>query len=331
MFTTFYMAMPRHVSFPNYEKCYPKRLKKIFQSNICYKTYENFIPHMQRAVVGNIPPEVIKLLSDKNRGENIKQFQEALSDVSEYLRGFYKRNNKTIGFNLSRLNLSELQNLEDKASEIFNKKVSGLFKKPVKTMFSYEDCGAFADVYKMSLQDEIGNKIMHDKAMKIYYDIELPERYKSTKHAHNNYAEANFWIFLKNILGHKMDETQFTKHYISDLKSGYSMTEFIDDDISPTTRFFHLTEILKIQNFDFLNNFPIGCKLYDAGGYEKLAHFIDDKVTLRHYKKLFYKHWQHDVQPYVEHLSEQIKNTRFPHRDKIQKALDIFKSEYGWR
>ena len=66
------------------EKYYPSRLKKFFRADLNYHTYDKFIPYMKKAVVGNIPPEVINLFNKTDKGEKIKSFQNALSSITKY-------------------------------------------------------------------------------------------------------------------------------------------------------------------------------------------------------------------------------------------------------
>lgn len=63
----------------NFERCYPKRLKKIFQSHLNMTTYDKFIPNMERAIVGNIPPELIKLFPKETRGGKYKTVSKCFS------------------------------------------------------------------------------------------------------------------------------------------------------------------------------------------------------------------------------------------------------------
>ena len=60
----------------NYERCYPKRLKKYFQSKMNYKTYADFVPYTEHATVGNIPKEIIRLFEQNERGTKIKLFSQ---------------------------------------------------------------------------------------------------------------------------------------------------------------------------------------------------------------------------------------------------------------
>ena len=163
---------------------------------------------------------------------------------------------------------------------------------------------------------------MHDKALKVYHNLNVPLR-SNLSRMQNNYAEANFWTFLKFAAGHKLDKTQFTKHYISDMKSGYTLTEFIDNDIIKTTAPLDLN-ILQLKYND-PGNTLINDKLYDGGGFVKCSDFIGDKMVLRYFKKLWFRNSEKELNKVIKDFKEKIANPKTPHRDKIQKALELFK------
>jgi hypothetical protein len=312
----------------NYEKCYPKRLKKIFQSNLNMETYRSFVPNMQRAVVGNIPPEIIKMFPKETRGQNIKDFQNILADTSRYIRASYEK--MRFGQNFSLLDQitygpsQQIKEWVESTNVLFNACLRRYPDNPFVGKLEYIDHGVSAKVFKLSLMDKAGNKIMHDKALKVYHTTQFACENVATMHG--NYAEANFWTYIKRAIGHNMDKTQFTKHYISDLHNGYSLTEFIDSEIPKTTKKVDFANLFRISYRDSHHNRPYYGKLYDAGGFSKNRNFMDDKIVLRYFKKLFFRSPKElpAVQAQIEALAE---NPKTPHRDKIQKALSLFKKE----
>ena len=311
-----------------YKLHYPKRLKKFFQSGLNYETYDKFIPNMQRAVVGNIPPEIIKLF-DNNKKNNILKFQDCLSDITRYLRATYHKIKCRPDFEYFDKNYRPSQSLKNLAADgqvVFNNILKRL---PIKLRSEIEFAGhgSYGNVFKISLFDKDNKKIMHDKALKVYHSIQ--EYVKTEKTMHNNYAEANFWTYLKFWAGHSLDKSQFTKHYISDLKSGYALTEFIDENIPATKSLIHFVKQLHLNSKDAISNLPIRGKIFDVGGFAKDNDFIDDKIVLRYFKKLANRNPEKDLIPYMEQLQTKINNPKTPHRNKIQKALELFKQEFG--
>ena len=312
------------ISAQNYEKCYPTRLKKYFQSDFNYKTYSDFLPKCKNMVVGNIPGEIIKLLPNKNKGNMIKDFQVVLGEIANHLRNsFIRFQISKPGFeDFKKLSAAELSDFENYSSSLMNSKSKNILPKDYSFQIHYVDRGAFKNVFRLSLYDDKYQKIMHDKALQIYFSPECV--YENLAHKHNNYAEANFWIFIKNILGHKMDKSQFTKHYISDMKNAYSLTEFADNTVTPTTSFFPF-EDLGIS-FGDKNKFnkPKNGKFFDAGGYEKTKNFIESKITRKFYKKLLNNNSSKDLQNRISSVKKLLENPKTSDRSKIEQAYELF-------
>lgn len=78
------MSIP--IKLDTYERCYPSRLKRIFRSNLNYRTYNDFVPKTKNPIIGNIPPELIRFFPKETRGEKIKAIQEAFGETAVYLR-----------------------------------------------------------------------------------------------------------------------------------------------------------------------------------------------------------------------------------------------------
>ncbi len=317
------------INLLNYEKCYPSRLKKFFRADINYHTYDQFIPNMKNTVVGNIPPEIIALFKD-NKGKQIKAFQNALSDTAKYLRGCYKsaKEQNLISHDFNDL-CEDLSLFENSVSSIVTRRLEGILPDGLSAELKYIGRGVWGNVFKFSIKNKHGEKIMHDKALKVYHDPKC--KIKGISHIQNNYAEANFWTFIKYAAGHKLDKTQFTKHYISDVKSGYALTEFIDSGIEQTKSPIDFENIFGITYMDVFND-PINNKLYDAGGFVKdnrlsTSGFIDDKIVRRYFKKLLFRNSEKELNKVINDLENKIANPKTPHRDKIQRALELFKQK----
>lgn len=309
------------IHFEQYEKCYPKRLKNFFRSNINYTTYDKFIPNMKTATVGNLPPEIINLFkSDKK--EKIKIFQNALSEAAIYIRTHKNYMNNE---NLSvpkRFDERKVKSFEQNITYSFNEKVKSIMPKDTRVEFKYAKSGGFAHVFKISILNKESKKLMHDKAFKVFYYIQEPIALNCPYH--NNYAEANFWTYIKYRAGHKMDNTKFTRHYISDMKSGYYMTEFIDKDIHKTTSPLSLA-LFGIKFMDWEHNDLILGKMYDGGGFKKKKVFIDDKIVLRYFKKIVNRTSAKEQLKVLANQEKLTENPKTPHRDKIIKANKIYK------
>ncbi len=319
------ICMLGSIKLVNYEKCFSSNLKRIFKSDYNYKTYDEFVPKTKKQILGNFPAEIIKICLGKNKKNNIKLFQDAFADTAVYIRECFHefKKNNIISKDFEDLDKKDLKLFEQNINKIFNGKLKGVLPKGVKAKFEYEGRGMWKNVFKFSLQ-EYGQKIMHDKAIQVFHNSTCPIEVLKT--SQGVYAEANFWTYLKNIAGHKLDKTQFTRHYISDLKNGYSMTEFVDSEIHKTTKPLDIEKLFRIFYTD-VTNIPINEKLYDIGGCLKMPGFIKDKVTMKYYKKLMHRSPGKDLNLFIENLKSLVQNPKTPHKDKIQKALELFEHE----
>ena len=308
----------------NYEKCYPSRLKRFFKADYGYKTYDSFVPDAKCKIAGNLPHEIIELWDAKDRKRNIKLFYKAMGNMSKYLRACYKecKKNNIINYDFNDLDPENLKLLENDFTKFFNKLMQGILPDNIKISLSYIDRGCWGNVYKFIMYDkQTKTRIMHDKAFKVFHNVKC--YVKDLSNSQGVYAEANFWTYLKNIAGHKLDKTQFTRHYVSDLEHGYSLTELADKKAPKTTAPLDLENLFKIFYTDTTNE-PINGKIYDVGGCIKFPGFIKDKVIMKYFKKLIHRNSEKDLNDLIENLNAKIANPKTPHRDKIDKALTLF-------
>lgn len=308
----------------NYEKCYPSRLKRIFRRDINYLTYKKFVPYSKNQTVGNIPIEIIRLFKD-DKCNKIKRFQQGMANIANYLRGCYlgAKKENIISYGFSDLDDKDLKIFERQITLFANKQFKNVLPKDISVNLKYKGKGAWGNVFKFSMFDNSGNKIMSDKALKVYHKTfgGIP----CLSHMHGSCAEANFWTFMKFFAGHDLDKTQFTKHYISDLKNGYALTEFIDSKSLKNIFPLDLSNLFRLKYSDIMNT-PMSGKFYDAGGFVKAFNFISDKVTFKYFKKLMNRSPK-ELIPFMQRLQECVKNPKTPHRDKIQKAIELFKNQ----
>lgn len=311
----------------NYEKCYPSRLKSFFKADFGYKTYDSFVPYTKNKVVGNLPNEIINLWDKKDRAHNIKLFYRAMSNMTTYLRACYKKckADNIISYDFNDLDPESLKLLEKDFTKFFNKLLKGIVPDNVKVDLSYISRGCWGNVYKLVMYDKHTlQRIMHDKAFKVFHNQRCPVKVLSN--SQGAYAEANFWTYLKNIAGHKLDKTQFTKHYVSDLESGYAITELADKRGPKTKTLLDIDNVFRIFYTD-ITNIPIHGKFYDIGGCLKYPGFIKDKVVMKYFKKLMHRNSEKDLNLFLDHLQTKLNNPKTPHRAKIQEALRLFKQE----
>ena len=301
----FYSNMLPKIDFTNYERCYPKRLKNFFRTNINYKTYPHFVEHTSCSTVGSIPHEIVKLFEGNNKSDKIKFFLSELGNTANKIRKGEKI---------------------ETTKQIFTENLKNIMPENTKIHLDYVGRGGYKSVYRFGISDKNGNKIMHDKALHIY------DKNTSTycDDTHGIYAEPNSWIYLQWNMGHKSDKTQFTKHYISDLRNGYSVTEFIDEEIPKTTKNFEHNRILGLILTDTFNNPRINDKIYDIGGLKKHSDFINDKLTLKYFKKIANRNSKEEREKVIRQLEQQIENPKTPLREKMSNAIEYYKSLPDW-
>lgn len=311
----------------NYERCYPSRLKRFFKADFGYKSYDTFVPDAKCKIIGTLPNEIIQLWEGKDKERNIKMFYKAMSNMTKYLRACYKqcKENNIISYDFNDLAPDNLKLLEEDFTKFFNKLLQGIVPPNINVLLSYIDRGCWGNVFKLTMYDKNTNaRIMHDKAFKVFHNVKC--NVKDLSNSQGVYAEANFWTYLKNIAGHKLDKTQFTKHYLSDLEHGYSLTDLADKKVSKTTTPLDLDKLFKIFYTDVTNE-PINGKVYDIGGCLKYPGFIKDKVVMRYFKKLMHRNSEKDLNNFLSSLNLQLSNPKTPHREKILEALRLFELE----
>ena len=316
--------MIRRILPATFEKDSPKRMKKFFHSHLNAYCYTSVIPKVKQATVGSIPNEVVNLFGN-NKAAKAKVFLKGLANITYYLRAAYYNLRGTHEYDLKKVRESTLQAFETKASHNFTEFTKRLFPQGTRAKIKFAGRGEFGSVYQLSLVDKNGKKLMHDKALKVYHQV--IDKEEGWHAVHGNFAEANFWTYIKYNAGHALSKTQFTKHYISDMKSAYALTEFIDDDIPKTKKELDLFNLFKIRDLDRFGNKPINGKCYDAGLYFREFDFINDKMVLRYLKKLYYRS-KKDLKQVYENLTAQANNPKNEHRTKIKQAIEAFNERF---
>lgn len=305
-----------------YEKCPLSRLKRVFQSDINYQTYDEFVPPVKNQIIGNLPSEMIDYIVKnfpEQKGELIKKFQKGLALTAMFTRANWRkmqREGKIIQ-GLDRLAENEKHTLLTQMRNVLFSNIHEILPKNSAVQFELLGNGAMGHAFKLSIKDASGKRLMPDAAMKIYHDVQND----IAAEMHGNYAEANISTFLKRALGHKMEKSQFAAHYMSDLKSGYTLSEFIHHDGEYTYDFVDYSKKFGVNSLDAVKNFISG-KIFDMGGFKKQWNFCSDKVTMRYYKKLVNNPQITDK--LLERYQALADNPKTPHQTKIQDAIDLF-------
>ena len=175
------------------------RLKGLFSSSINYVTYKNIVASAKNAECGNIPKDLLGIILGKGSActkhaeiDAVKEAFECASDTLSHGISVTKRAqsiqlHKELGSTFSKekiisldflreLDLKKLESLStvitrgvDKASleltEHFSKIIPNCARVEVKPL----GAGAFGQGYKLEFFDANGNKIIHDKVLKVFY------------------------------------------------------------------------------------------------------------------------------------------------------------------
>ena len=304
-----------------YERCGFSRLKKLFQTNINFRTYDEFVPAAKNHIVGNLPSEMIQYIVKTfpdTKAQMIKKFQKGLGVTAVFARGQCNRFKREgiIRVGLDELSAPNMEALQRQMSNIFHSNIKEILPANSSVQFKFLDRGATGNAFKLSLLNEQGQKLMPDTAFKVYH-----KRNSVMPEAHGNYAEANIATFFKRVLGHNMENSPFAKHYMSDMKNGYSLSEFLYTDGDYEFKFINYAKMFGVHSIDALKSF-IGGKIFDLGGFQKLWNFTEDKVTLRYYKKLMNNPKIADE--LLERFEILAENPKTPHREKILDAIELY-------
>lgn len=324
---TFYKSMLHRISSlkTNYERCGFSRLKRMFQANINYSTYDQFVPMAKNQTIGNLAPEMIRYIVQKfpdRKGEMIKKFHKGLGLTAMFARSNWRRlqRERKVIAGLDELQPSEMTVFQTQMRNVLKSNISEILPEQSKIEFNFLDRGAFGHVFKLSILDKEGRRLMPDTALKIYHNIQNGIR----PDIHGNYAEANITAFLKRVFGHNMGKSQYAKHYMSDMKAGYSLSEYLSWDGDYEFTFKDHAKFFGVHSMDALKNF-IGGKIYDMGGFHKIWNFSDDKVTTRYFKKFLNN--PKTAEELKVRYQKMADNPRTPHRQSIQNAIDLY--EFG--
>ena len=164
------------------------RLKKFFINSQNYKTYDSMVASANNKIIGNIPEEIISVIVKEHpqtKVDLIKNVQDAFGKMALELKKSVLSQPNLIA-NIKGKSAEEkfitsvMLNHNWRLPEDFNKIPNGISKKlkeslskilPVsKVKISFVGEGSFGYVYKLECMDNSGNKVIHDRAIKIYKD-----------------------------------------------------------------------------------------------------------------------------------------------------------------
>ena len=169
------------------------RLKNLFQGSLNLTTYREIISHTRTAECGNIPKDLVGTMLN---GKDVKAAKNALSDASDALSygiGINQRaqsiqlqrelsasfdkdkiisldflKNSNLSKQLTIEHLSCSRGIED-ASKILTEHFSKIIPNCKKVEIKPLKAGSYGQGYKLEFLDSNGNKLIHDKVIKVFY------------------------------------------------------------------------------------------------------------------------------------------------------------------
>lgn len=161
------------------------RLKGIFTAGMNYKNYELIVSTAKNGTIGNIPHELIGMIlksNPENKAGMIKQACNGFVEASKILNSETKEQIKYFQ-NMTLKDLFELfakqdvvpkiktpgiEKLSEQAAKLIEKSLHGILPSGSKVKVSHLGDGAFGTGYRMEFLCANGEKLLKDRALKIY-------------------------------------------------------------------------------------------------------------------------------------------------------------------
>lgn len=170
------------------------RLKRVFTSGQNYSCYDKLVLSAKNKIIGNVPKEIIDIivkLNPSTKGQTIKTAQNAFGNVARTLKGVelaeitalknLTNREDEISFllkefypnlKLEALSTNSKQIIRE-ANSTFAESISNILQTNCKTNLEYLGSGQFGNAYKLSILDETGNNIIHNRVIKVFKDDHL--------------------------------------------------------------------------------------------------------------------------------------------------------------
>ena len=139
---------------------------------------------------------------------------------------------------------------------------------------------------------------------------------------HGAIAEANTSSFLRNRLGHSLSKTDVIIPDYYDLKRGYAIAEYSDDLLPKPTSKVNFSSLGLIHS-DLHEGNKVAGRIVDVGGILVDDIRLQDKITLRVFKKITNQKNLQCREEYIKRLREEMANMNFLDRAKVQQAIEI--------
>ena len=285
--------------------------KKLSKTVYLYpqKELKNYIAQRgdKNAFVGKLPSFMLQKLDKEHFREAIKEIIDTFGEASRELHDFQMREKVT----LKEIMTGRSQEAVDKLKSVFVK---------YKILSQYDDFdlvylgkGGKGSVYKLSGLKDFSHPDEDEFVIKVFHTNELNESYVH----HGAYAEINAAAYWMKNVGF---DTNRGKFFFGDLKNGYMISKYIDEDVRLAKRKVDFAK----QGLEFTDeNGKMGHNVvkgyhYDWGGCRQLVNFVNqnDSVFRRTYNYIM-------TTPKQKRLAEWLKKfeAKSQHKDSEYAAL----------
>ena len=288
------------------------RLKSIFISGQNYENYDQIVGTCKRPILGNIPNEfissIVQKYSKNERGVIIKRIQDAFQDSVRSLRDAIDliSQGKSANFDLTL------------ASKTLKSALSDILPTNSKVILTHSGDGDFGNVFKLQILDNFGNKLIKDRALKIY---KLSSQSDFSSRIHGINAEANSAFRFQHILGHKNNHQDYCVQEFFDLGHGFSISQFADETLPKVTSKVDYAK-LGLRPHDFHTGNIIQGRVVDFGGIASNRDLCD-KTVLKYYKKIMNCKNQQERELMIKRYLDLVNNPKQPNREKIKLAIEL--------
>ena len=223
----------------------------------------------KNAVVGKLPRFIMQKLSKEHFTEAIKEIIYTFGEASRELHDFQMRPKTT---------LREI--MTGRSQEAVDILKSILVKYKILSQFDdfdlvYLGKGGKGSVYKLSGLKDFSHPDEDEFVIKVFHTNDLNEEYMH----HGTYAEINAAAYWMKNVGF---DTNRGKFFFGDLKNGYMISKYIDEDVRLAKRRVDFAK----QGLEFTDENGKMCHNvvkgyhYDWGGCRKLDNFVNQKDSI---------------------------------------------------
>ena len=145
---------------------------------------------------------------------------------------------------------------------------------------------------------------------------------------HGPAAEANTSTYIRERLGHSLAKTDVIVPDYFDLKRGYAISEYSDDLLAKPSSKVNFSQ-LGLSYSDGHDGNKVAGRIIDIGGVLVEDSRLQDKLTLRYFKKIINQKNPKCREEYIEKLKTEIEHMNFLDKEKINKAIEIAKDKLG--